>query len=86
VSEEGHLLLAVRDHGPGIDPADQARLFERHARGAGSRQRRPDGTGLGLAIVSAVAHAHGGTVGVRSQRGDGATFEIRIPFAEEDLP
>jgi signal transduction histidine kinase len=74
------LRLWVRDRGPGVDPAEQARLFERHARTAGSRRRRPDGTGLGLAIVAAVAQAHGGTVGVDSKRGSGATFTIDIPF------
>ncbi|UVS81272.1 cell wall metabolism sensor histidine kinase WalK [Actinokineospora sp. UTMC 2448] len=65
-------VLTVRDHGPGLDPADQARVFERfHGRGAG--------TGLGLAIVAAIARAHGGSVSADNPPGGGAQFTVRIP-------
>ncbi len=71
------LHLWVRDHGPGVDPADRERIFDRFARGAGPR--RSDGAGLGLAIVRSVAEAHGGHVELESRRGDGATFTIVLP-------
>jgi two-component system, OmpR family, sensor kinase len=71
------LRLWVRDDGPGIDADDQARIFERFARGAGPR--RTDGAGLGLAIVRVIAEAHGGDITLDSTPGHGATFTLRIP-------
>jgi two-component system OmpR family sensor kinase len=53
-------------------------VFERFARGDGSRSRAAGSTGLGLAIVSAVADAHGGTVTVDSSPA-GTTFTMRLP-------
>jgi signal transduction histidine kinase len=69
--------LWVRDTGAGIDHAEQERIFERFARGAGGRQS--DGAGLGLAIVRSVAAAHGGTVELDSAPGRGATFALVLP-------
>jgi signal transduction histidine kinase len=70
--------LWVRDSGPGIAEADQARIFERFARATNGR-RRSDGAGLGLAIVRAIAEAHGGRVELASRPGAGATFTMVIP-------
>jgi two-component system OmpR family sensor kinase len=75
---DGSVLLRVSDDGPGIPPELLPRVFERFARGDGSRSRAAGSTGLGLAIVSAVAEAHGGTVGVRSSPA-GTTFTVRLP-------
>jgi two-component system sensor histidine kinase MprB len=69
--------VAVRDHGPGVAPADVPHLFDRFYRGAGARQR--PGSGLGLAIVRQVAEAHGGTVAVEEARGGGALFRLTLP-------
>ncbi len=66
--EEGR--VTVRDRGPGIDPADAERVFDRFYR-ADSARGLP-GSGLGLAIVRDVAHAHGGTVFARARPGGGA--------------
>lgn len=70
--------LWVRDTGPGVDPAVASRVFDRWARGAASREQRPDGAGIGLSIVAAIARAHGGDVEVHSNR-HGATFTIVLP-------
>lgn len=69
------LVLAVHDEGPGIAPEHLPRLFERFFTTDAER----DGTGLGLAIVKSVAVAHGGSVAVRSEPGQGTTFELRLP-------
>ncbi len=69
--------LAVVDHGPGIAPAERARVFEEFVR-LDSPQGRP-GTGLGLTIVRALTEAHGGHVRVESTPGGGATFVLDLP-------
>ena len=77
-------LLIVADQGPGISPADRVHIFEPFHRADPSRARATGGVGLGLAIVSAIAHAHGGTVGVDSDPGSGATFWVRLPLVGTD--
>ncbi len=72
-----HAYLAVADEGPGVDPAEAERLFERFFRGAGSE--RAPGTGLGLAVVEALAHRWGGEVAIRNRPQGGARAEVRLP-------
>ena len=72
-------LISVQDDGPGISPGLLPVLFERFARGDGSRSRATGSTGLGLAIVAAVVDAHGGGVSVESEPGD-TRFVVRIPL------
>jgi len=72
--------LWVRDSGPGVDPAIIDLLFDRYARAATSRTRRPEGTGIGLSIVEAIARAHGGSVSVENRPGHGATFTVTVPL------
>ncbi len=79
-------VLAVSDHGPGIAADEQAHIFEPFHRADPTRARATGGVGLGLSIVSAIAHAHGGSVGVVSDPASsnghsGATFWVRIPVA-----
>jgi two-component system OmpR family sensor kinase len=78
--EDGFAVLTVQDDGPGISEELQAVLFERFARGDGSRARKTGSTGLGLAIVAAVVEGHGGTVEVESSPGRTA-FTVRLPLA-----
>jgi signal transduction histidine kinase len=69
--------LSVRDHGIGIDPTDQAQIFERFERAVSSRNY--GGLGLGLYIVKRIVEAHGGTIRVESRPGEGAAFEVELP-------
>ncbi|HCP46861.1 MAG TPA: hypothetical protein DIU15_12515 [Deltaproteobacteria bacterium] len=78
-AERDTILLWVADHGPGIDPKEIPHLFEKFFRGGDHMTREVGGTGLGLAIVQHIVAAHGGTVSVRSELGEGSTFEIRLP-------
>ena len=77
----GALELVVRDHGIGIDPADQARLFTPFFRADRSRARDTGGVGLGLVLARGIVEAHGGTIAVDSRLGEGTTFLLRLPGA-----
>jgi len=68
--------IAVIDQGPGIDPADQARIFERYQQ---AESTAAGGTGIGLALVRELVEMHGGRVSVESRPGRGACFELRLP-------
>lgn len=71
--------ILVKDTGEGIPAQHLERLFERFYRVDRARSREMGGTGLGLAIVKHLARAHGGEVRVRSEVGQGSTFEIDLP-------
>ncbi|MGY2060274.1 HAMP domain-containing sensor histidine kinase, partial [Nocardia gipuzkoensis] len=71
--------IDVADTGPGLSEEAAARVFERFYRTDSSRTRASGGTGLGLSIVQALVGAHGGTVGVASEPGHGATFTVVLP-------
>jgi two-component system, OmpR family, sensor histidine kinase MprB len=73
--------LTVRDHGPGIDPADLPHIFDRFYRAAAARSL--PGSGLGLAIVRQVAEASGGSVTAEPAEGGGATFTLSLPVPEQ---
>jgi PAS domain S-box-containing protein len=76
---DGHLITEVQDSGCGVAPVDQTKLFNRFAQLDMSLTRNANGTGLGLAISKALVEAHGGTIGVRSQLNEGATFWFSLP-------
>jgi two-component system, OmpR family, sensor histidine kinase MprB len=69
--------VIVRDHGRGIDPEDQAHLFDRFYRGVNARSTT--GSGLGLAIVRQVTEQHGGTASVANAPDGGAVFTLWLP-------
>ena len=62
---DGQLRISVRDHGPGVDDEQLARLAEPFYRADTARQRSTGGVGLGLYLCRLVAQAHGGTLAFR---------------------
>jgi PAS domain S-box-containing protein len=75
------VYFEVTDQGPGIEPANLALVFERFRQVKDASGATSQGSGLGLAICKAVAEAHGGEVGVRSEVGKGSTFWLKLPAA-----
>ncbi len=69
--------IAVRDHGIGIPPEDQARVFEPFSRAANVDSGV---LGIGLYIVAQIVQAHGGTLSVESTPGEGSTFLVTLPL------
>jgi PAS domain S-box-containing protein len=72
-------ILTVRDHGIGIDPEDQSRIFGQFERAVSSRNY--SGFGLGLWIVREIVRMHAGSVLVASAAGAGATFTVSLPWS-----
>jgi len=83
--QTGEAALDVADAGPGLAPEVAARVFEPFYRADKSRTRQSGGAGLGLAIVAAIVEAHGGSVSLRTQPGDGATFSVRLPLSSSQV-
>jgi two-component system, OmpR family, sensor kinase len=77
-ADNGEVVLAVQDDGPGVAPELREQIFERFVRGAGDRG---SSSGLGLSIVRAVAESHGGSV-VLEDVHPGARFVVRLPAAD----
>ena len=71
--------VSVRDHGPGIDPVDLPRVFDRFYRATSARTQ--PGSGLGLAIVEQIVSAHNGTVFVHNDPDGGAVVGFNLPAA-----
>jgi signal transduction histidine kinase len=78
-----HIRITVTDHGMGIDPTKHSAIFEKFRQLDGSVTREHSGTGLGLAISKELTILLGGTIGVQSAPGEGATFFIRLPLRIE---
>jgi two-component system sensor histidine kinase KdpD len=76
------LTIVVRDHGPGIDPADLPHLFDRFYRGAAARMRA-SGTGMGLWIARGLLNAEHGRVSAGNRPDGGAEFTVSIPALEK---
>jgi len=78
LSDRGErVVLGIRDHGIGIDPADQSRVFGQFERAVSLR--RFGGFGLGLWISRRVVEAHGGKISLTSEPGRGSTFTVELP-------
>ena len=70
-----YVKVTIRDHGPGIDPAVQAKIFDPYF------TTKKDGTGLGLSTSSSIIKRHRGLIEVESNPGEGATFTVLLPAA-----
>ncbi len=77
------LMLHVRDQGPGISEDEQAHILSPFGRGKHAEENKIDGVGLGLTIVSELLKLQGGTLGIKSKKGNGAEFTAMIPAAIE---
>ena len=79
-----HLILAMRDNGPGLSIEEQAKIFQpfytnrRNRKNASGADR---GTGLGLAVAQSIVQAHHGDLLVRSQPGKGSSFHVCLPLS-----
>jgi signal transduction histidine kinase len=80
----GSVVLSVRDHGPGIDPARRHAIFDRFERATTSRNI--SGLGLGLFIVKKIVESHGGTIAPEDSDGPGTTFVVRLPVRAPAQP
>ena len=77
--------VTVDDAGPGIDPAERTKVFERFYRGSASGRRGTGtGTGLGLALVAEHMHVMRGDVRVESSPDGGARFVLSLPVVQND--
>jgi two-component system sensor histidine kinase KdpD len=72
------VAISVADRGAGIDSLEQALIFQKFYRGKDQRYAI-EGTGMGLPIAKAIVEAHGGTIGVTSQLGQGSVFTFTLP-------
>ena len=78
--ENGSVKLEVIDHGIGIPPNEQQKIFEKFYRVGDPLVHNTKGSGLGLSLVQHIAHAHGGNVAVDSSPGAGSKFTITLPL------
>jgi len=76
--EQGYRVV-VADRGPGVPPAERARIFERFERGEHARTMALPGVGLGLHVARTLVRAHGGTIEVGDREGGGARFVVVWP-------
>jgi signal transduction histidine kinase len=77
--DNGSVKLEVVDHGIGIPPQEQEKIFEKFYRVGDPLVHNTKGSGLGLSLVHHIVHAHGGDVQVESAPGRGSKFTISIP-------
>ena len=82
-ANNGSFYVTVRDTGPGISAADQAKLFQEFQQADNTIARKKGGTGLGLAISKRIIEMHGGQIWVESQPGHGSTFVFTLPVTVE---
>jgi signal transduction histidine kinase len=75
--EPDWVRIEVRDHGAGVAPEQQDKIFEPYERGVGNEV--PSGLGLGLYISRQLAEVHEGSLTLRSQPGEGAVFSLALP-------
>jgi CheY-like chemotaxis protein len=83
IGDRERVVLAIVDHGIGMDEAMLGRAFEPFVQGDQASDRAAGGLGLGLAISRRLVELHGGTLTATSVAGDGTTIEMALPRAEQ---
>ncbi|MCB1747387.1 MAG: hypothetical protein KDK06_09440, partial [Gammaproteobacteria bacterium] len=79
LAEADLLEVAVADTGIGIAPEYLETIFEEFRQAGGSYTNKQEGTGLGLSLTRRIVELHGGSIGVESEPGAGATFTFTLP-------
>jgi signal transduction histidine kinase len=79
VGTAGEATITVSDNGVGIAASDQTRVFDRFHRTRGAAAGRDEAIGLGLPLAKQFVEAHGGTIDLQSELGEGTTVTIRLP-------
>jgi two-component system sensor histidine kinase KdpD len=77
--DDSMLVISIADHGPGLAPGEENKVFEKFYRGP---RTRPGGLGLGLSIARQLVEAHGGEIVAQNRKDGGARFSIRLPVGE----
>lgn len=80
--QRDRVLVGVEDHGIGIPATEHETIFQKFVRGAEAKRTGVGGVGLGLALVKRIAEAHGGSVRLESEPGQGSTFTLILPCPE----
>jgi signal transduction histidine kinase/methyl-accepting chemotaxis protein len=83
-AENGSITVSVRDSGPGISEADQAKIFQEFQQADAAITRKKGGTGLGLTISKRIVELHGGKIWVDSRIGRGSTFSFTLPVRVDE--
>ena len=84
--DDDHVVIEVADTGPGVPPAERARIFEAFYQGATPQGGLVRGTGIGLSVVQEFVQAHGGTIELVDGEFAGAHFRVRLPQSQEPRP
>jgi two-component system sensor histidine kinase KdpD len=77
--DDSMLVISVADHGPGLAPGEENKVFEKFYRGPGTA---PGGLGLGLSIARQLVEAHSGEIVAQNREEGGSRFSIRLPIGE----
>lgn len=81
--DDQHFIIEISDTGKGIEKEYVRRIFERFYRVEGSEEK---GSGIGLALTKELVDLHRGQISVNSEKGQGTSFKVRIPYTLEGLP
>lgn len=83
-ADDGHVLVKITDHGPGIPPEEIDKIFLPFTRASTRSTAGEKGAGLGLAIVKRIVEGHGGRIWVESTPGVGSVFQFTLPYERTD--
>lgn len=77
---DDRLVMTIADRGPGLEPGDEERIFERFYRAPKLRESNVPGVGLGLAVCKGLVEAHAGSLVAERREGGGSLFRIELPL------